>query len=86
MIAPKNAFGIPRDYFIEPNSEIINKMSLDVNQKRKLHQSVLKDERNKLTASYNILIKKIVKKNEKIEQYIGSDSFNPAYLKKFDSK
>ena len=31
MIAPKNAFGIPRDYFIEPNSDIINKMSLDVN-------------------------------------------------------
>lgn len=37
MIAPKNAYGIPQDYYIEPNSEIINKMSLDINEKRKLH-------------------------------------------------
>jgi hypothetical protein len=61
-------------------------LSLDISEKRKLHEGVLKDERNKLTASYNILIKKIIKKNEKIEHYIGSDFFNPSLLKKFDAK
>ena len=49
-------------------------------------ESLSNSELNKDTATYFILMKKLVKNNEKVTTYIGSDNFDPANIIKLIEK
>lgn len=55
-------------------------------KEQSVRNGIFKNQKDKDTATYYILMKKIVKSGELVPTYIGNDNFNPKLIMKVDKK